>query len=78
MKGLTRKDDNEDDLEIIEGIFEGNDDDIDVTPLDDTQRSVKLMLRSKHTNTARVCIDRHEFVRCFVFIVQVALFLIRP
>ncbi len=35
------------DLDDIEEIFEGNDNDDDVNTLDDTQRSVKLMLRSK-------------------------------
>lgn len=34
------------DLDDIHGIFEGNDDDDDDNTLDDTQRSVKVMLRS--------------------------------
>ena len=35
------------DFDEIEGIFEGNEDDEDVNEVDETQRSVKLMLRSK-------------------------------
>jgi hypothetical protein len=49
MKGLNKPEGDVGDLDDIEGIFEGNDDDNggDVDELDDTQRSVKLMLRSK-------------------------------
>ena len=48
MKVLNRSEGNVGDLDDIEGIFEGNDDDQgDADELDDTQRSVKLMLRSK-------------------------------
>ncbi|CAF1202534.1 unnamed protein product, partial [Rotaria sordida] len=45
MKGLNRPEGDIPDLDDIQGIFEGNDDDDD-TALDDTQRSVKVMLRS--------------------------------
>ncbi|CAF0931126.1 unnamed protein product [Rotaria sordida] len=45
MKGLYRPEGDIPDLDDIQGIFEGNDDDDD-TALDDTQRSVKVMLRS--------------------------------
>jgi hypothetical protein len=48
MKVLNKPDGDVGDLDDIDGIFEGNDnDDGDVDALDDTQRSVKLMLRSK-------------------------------
>jgi hypothetical protein len=47
MKVLNGQEGDVGDLDNIEGIFEGNDDDDDVHTLDDTQRSVKLMLRSK-------------------------------
>jgi hypothetical protein len=46
MKVLNGQQGNGGDLDDIEEIFEGNDDD-DGNKLDDTQRSVKLMLRSK-------------------------------
>ncbi len=45
MKVLNGQQGNGGDLDDIEEIFEGNDD--DGNKLDDTQRSVKLMLRSK-------------------------------
>jgi hypothetical protein len=48
MKGLNKLEGDVEDLDDAEGIFEGNDDDDDVVEeMDDTQRSVKLMLRSK-------------------------------
>jgi hypothetical protein len=47
MKVLNGQEGEVGDLDDIEGIFEGNDDDNDINTLDDTQRSVKLMLRSK-------------------------------
>jgi hypothetical protein len=47
MKGLNRQEGDVSDLDEIEGIFEGNDDDVDANALDETQRSVKLMLRSE-------------------------------
>jgi len=52
MKVLNGKEGDAADLDDIEGIFEGNedDDDDDNNALDDTQRSVKLMLRSKLFN----------------------------
>ena len=46
MKVLNRQE-GDTDIDDIEGIFEGNEDDEDANPLDDTQRSVKVMLRSK-------------------------------
>lgn len=47
MKVLNRQESDVPDLDDIEGIYEGNEDDDDSNELDDTQRSVKLMLRSK-------------------------------
>lgn len=46
MKGLNRPEGEIQDIDDIQGIFEGNDDD-DEHELDETQRSVKVMLRSK-------------------------------
>jgi GC-rich sequence DNA-binding factor len=47
MKVLNKPEGDVGDLDDIDGIFEGNDnDDGDVDAMDDTQRSVKLMLRS--------------------------------
>ena len=44
------------DFDEIEGIFEGNDDDEDINEVDETQRSVKLMLRSKKSGVCeRFC-----------------------
>ncbi len=51
MKVLNGQEGDAADLDDIQGIFEGNeDDDDDNNALDDTQRSVKLMLRSKLFN----------------------------
>ena len=48
MKGLNKLEGDIEDIDDVEGIFEGNDDDNgDPNEMDDTQRSVKLMLRSK-------------------------------
>jgi hypothetical protein len=47
MKVLNRREGDGTDFDDIEGILEGTDDDDDANPLDDTQRSVKIMLRSK-------------------------------
>ncbi|CAF4358936.1 unnamed protein product, partial [Adineta steineri] len=47
MKVLNGQEADGADLDDIEGIFEGDDNDEDINELDDTQRSVKLMLRSK-------------------------------
>ncbi|CAF1071444.1 unnamed protein product [Adineta steineri] len=46
MKVLNGQEADSADLDDIEGIFEGDDNDEDINELDDTQRSVKLMLRS--------------------------------
>ena len=46
MRSLNGRIPDSDDPEFVDEILEGNDDDNDDTPLDDTQRSVRLMLRS--------------------------------
>lgn len=47
MKVLNQPEGEQEDSDNVEGIYEGNEDDDDPEQLDDTQRSVKLMLRSK-------------------------------
>lgn len=50
MKVLNNPEEDIADISDIQGAFEGNDDDEDHT-LDETQRSVQLMLRSKVIET---------------------------
>ena len=66
MKVLYERGRELDDSDDIEEIFEGNDDDNnndddDIGELDDTQRSVKLMLRSwfRLLNASLICLTRH-------------------
>ena len=47
MKVLNQPQGDVEDSDNLEGVYEGTEDDDDANPLDDTQRSVKLMLRSK-------------------------------
>lgn len=47
MKVLNQPQGDVEDSDHLEGIYEGTEDDDDPNALDDTQRSVKLMLRSK-------------------------------
>lgn len=48
MRVFNSKESASEDIESFDDIHEGNDDDEDINQLDETQRSVKLMLRSKN------------------------------